>query len=59
MVRSIVGTLIEVGHGRMTLAEFEKIIQSKDRKNAGRSVPAEGLYLMKIKYPKSIFLKKI
>jgi tRNA pseudouridine38-40 synthase len=57
MVRSIVGTLIEVGLGRMSLTEFEKIIQSKDRKNAGRSVPAEGLYLMKIKYPKKVFLK--
>jgi len=56
MVRSIVGTLIEVGLGRMSLAEFEKIIQGKDRKNAGRSVPAEGLYLMKIKYPKNIFV---
>jgi tRNA pseudouridine38-40 synthase len=56
MVRSIVGTLIEVGLGRMSLAEFEKIIKSKDRKKAGRSVPAEGLYLVKIRYPKKIFL---
>jgi tRNA pseudouridine38-40 synthase len=56
MVRSIVGTLIEVGLGRMSLADFEKIIQSKDRKKAGRAVPAEGLYLMKIKYPRRVFL---
>jgi tRNA pseudouridine38-40 synthase len=57
MVRSIVGTLIEVGLGRMSLAEFEKIIQGKNRKNAGRAVPAEGLYLVKIKYPKRIFVR--
>jgi tRNA pseudouridine38-40 synthase len=57
MVRSIVGTLIEVGLGRMSLSEFEKIIQSKDRKNAGRAVPPEGLYLMRVKYPRRVFLK--
>jgi tRNA pseudouridine38-40 synthase len=58
MVRSIVGTLIEVGLGRMSLTGFEKIIQGKSRMEAGRSVPAEGLYLIKIKYPKRVFLRK-
>jgi tRNA pseudouridine38-40 synthase len=57
MVRTIVGTLMEVGMERMTVKEFEEIIQKKDRKVAGRSVPAEGLFLTKIKYPKSIFIK--
>ena len=51
MVRAIVGTLIEVGTGKIDLADFIAIIESKDRKNAGFSVPAHGLYLTEIKYP--------
>lgn len=57
MVRTIVGTLLDVGLGRMTVKQFEEVIQKKDRKAAGRIVPAEGLYLTRIKYPKTIFLK--
>lgn len=57
MVRTIVGTLLEVGMNRMTAKQFEEIIQKRDRKVAGRIVPAEGLFLTKIKYPKHIFLK--
>lgn len=56
MVRAIVGTLLEVGRGRMTAEEFEQVILSKDRKKAGFSVPAHGLYLSKISYPNHIFL---
>lgn len=56
MVRTIVGTLLEVGLERMTVKEFEEIIKMKDRKAAGRVVPAEGLYFTKIKYPKGIFI---
>ena len=59
MVRAIVGTLIDVGSGKITLREFEAILHSKDRKRAGMNVPPEGLYLMDVKYPKRIFnLKK-
>ena len=50
MVRAIVGTLLEVGMGRISLIEFEQIIFSKNRKNAGRAVPAEGLFLMEVNY---------
>lgn len=50
MVRSIVGTLIYVGLGKISKSDFQKIIESKDRKNAGFSVPAHGLYLTEIKY---------
>ena len=50
MVRAIVGTLLEVGMGRISLSEFEQIILSKNRKNAGRAVPAEGLFLMEVNY---------
>ena len=51
MVRAIVGTMINIGTGKITLADFEKIIESKDRAQAGFSVPAHGLYLTKIEYP--------
>ena len=50
MVRAIVGTLLEVGQGRASLAQFQSIIESKSRKQAGRSVPAEGLYLTEVNY---------
>ena len=50
MVRAIVGTLIEVGMGKITVDDFEKIILKKNRKFAGYSVPACGLYLCKIEY---------
>lgn len=50
MVRTIVGTLLEVGLGKISLTAFEEIILSKDRKKAGRSVPAEGLFLMEVNY---------
>ena len=56
MVRAIVGTLLDVGYGKTTLDEFHKIIQSKDRSNAGASAPAHGLYLTKVSYPEQIFL---
>lgn len=51
MVRAIVGTLIMVGRGEMQPEDIRKIIESKNRSNAGMSVPACGLYLTEIKYP--------
>jgi tRNA pseudouridine38-40 synthase len=50
MVRSIVGTLINIGLHKITLDDFETIIESKSRDKAGFSVPAHGLYLTKIEY---------
>lgn len=50
MVRSIVGTLINVGLHKITLDDFKSIIESKSREKAGFSVPAHGLYLTKIEY---------
>jgi tRNA pseudouridine38-40 synthase len=50
MVRSIVGTLVNVGLHKITLDDFTKIIESKSREKAGFSVPAHGLYLTKINY---------
>jgi tRNA pseudouridine38-40 synthase len=51
MVRAIVGTLLEVGKSRLTANEFRKIIEMKDRRVAGTSAPAHGLFLADIEYP--------
>jgi tRNA pseudouridine38-40 synthase len=51
MVRATVGTLVNVGMYKISLDDFEKIIESKNRDKAGISVPAHGLYLTKIVYP--------
>lgn len=56
MVRAIVGTLLQVGRGQMTEADFIQIIEAKDRCKAGTSAPAEGLYLVDVVYPKETFL---
>ncbi len=56
MVRAIVGTLLDVGSGKITVNEFQAIIKSKDRKRAGANVPPHGLFLTKVKYPKLIFI---
>jgi tRNA pseudouridine38-40 synthase len=58
MVRAIVGTLLDVGRGKIDLQDFRKIIENKNRCTAGTSVPAEGLYLIDIKYDE-IELKNI
>ena len=55
MVRAIVGTLIEVGLRKISISDFEAILASRDRSQAGYSVPAHGLYLKKVNYPKHIF----
>ena len=55
MVRAIVGTLIDVGIGKISQQDFVNIILSKNRSNAGTSVPAKGLYLVQVDYPKNIW----
>lgn len=55
MVRAIVGTLLEVGVGKMSLDDFRKVIEQKDRGAAGLSVPAHGLFLTGIEYPNEVF----
>lgn len=55
MVRAIVGSLIDVGLSKKTKEDFIAIIESRDRKKAGFSVPAQGLFLTKVAYPKEIF----
>lgn len=54
MVRAIVGTLIDVGMDKISIDDFKKILESRNRSEAGFSVPAKGLFLTHIEYPKSI-----
>ena len=55
MVRAIVGTLLDVGSKKIIPEEVNRIIESKDRGQAGFSVPACGLYLTEINYPKEVY----
>ncbi len=56
MVRAIVGTLLEVGYGKLQLDDISRILESKDRNEAGSSAPARGLYLTSVEYPKELFI---
>lgn len=59
MVRALVGTMLEVGIGKISLDEFRMIIEQKDRSAAGLSVPAHGLFLKDIEYPETIFKRTV
>ena len=59
MVRAIVGTMINIGLGKIEIEELHTIIKSKSRSEAGFSVSAHGLYLTKVVYPESIKLNTI
>lgn len=56
MVRAVVGTLLNVGLGKLRVEDIDRILESKNRSEAGYSVPANGLYLVKVEYPESIKL---
>jgi tRNA pseudouridine38-40 synthase len=55
MVRAIVGTLLSVGNEKISVSDFSKIIQQKDRKFAGTSVKGSALFLENVTYPKDFF----
>lgn len=55
MVRAIVGTLLDIGYGKIAVDDIHDIIASKNRSNAGASAPAYGLYLTKILYPEGTY----
>ena len=55
MVRAIVGTLLEVGKGKLTIEEFKTIVNNKNRSDAGMSAAGHALYLTDIQYPETIF----
>lgn len=61
MVRAVVGTLVEVGRGKMTVDEFRKVIEDKDRCSAGSSVPGHALFLVDVDIRKNclLFLRQI
>ena len=56
MVRAIVGTLLLVGRHKLTVEQFCRTIELKDRCQAGDSVPASGLFLEDVEYPESIYI---
>ena len=59
MARIISGTLLEVSEGKINIGDLPKIIESKDRRNAGRTLPAHGLYLNQIEYYSDAEIKEI
>jgi tRNA pseudouridine38-40 synthase len=56
MVRAIVGTLLMVGRGKMSIDGFRAVIENKARGEAGDSAPGEALFLVSVTYPESIFV---
>ena len=50
MVRAVVGTLVELGRGRLTLGEFQQVVLTRSRSAAGESMPAHALFLVDVKY---------
>jgi len=58
MVRTLVGTMLDIGAGKTSLKDLGIIINNQDRKKAGRAVPAHGLYLTEVKYPSNIFINR-
>jgi len=58
MVRTLVGTMLDIGSGKTSLEDLKRIIASLDRQKAGRAVPAHGLYLTQVKYPSDIFINE-
>jgi tRNA pseudouridine38-40 synthase len=56
MVRAVVGTLMEVGRGKMTVEGFRRVIEARDRCSAGTSVPGHALFLVDVGYPDELFL---
>ena len=58
MVRAIVGTLLEVGRSKISIDEFRRVIELKNRGKAGTSVPAQALFLVDVEYPSELFDKK-
>ena len=56
MVRAIVGTLIEVGRGKLSVEDFRRIIEQQDRCKAGTSAPGQALFLVNVEYPETLFI---
>ena len=57
MVRAIVGTLLKIGVGEWNESDLKRILENKNRSDAGNSVPAKGLFLAEVKYPQNVEIK--
>lgn len=57
MVRAVVGTLVEVGRGKLSVEDFRRIIEQQDRCKAGTSAPGQALFLVNVEYPEDIFIQ--
>lgn len=58
MVRTIAGTLLDVGRGKSTAREVEEVLRSRDRRNAGPTAPPNGLWLVRVLYDEPVFAGK-
>ena len=59
MVRSLVGTLVDVGRGRYTPQQFREIVESRDLSRSSGGAPAQGLFLSDVVYPADVFERKV
>jgi tRNA pseudouridine38-40 synthase len=59
MVRGLVGTMLQTGRGKITIADFRNIIEARDCKRADFSVPGHGLFLQQVEYPSSLQLQPV
>jgi tRNA pseudouridine38-40 synthase len=55
MVRALVATMLKIGRGKMTIAEFKNVIEEKDCSKASFAAPSQGLFLMSVNYQKNYF----
>lgn len=58
MVRAVVGTLVDVGRGRLSVEQFDEIVAARDLSRSSGSAPAQGLFLYDILYPADVFIRK-
>lgn len=59
MIRAIVGTLVDVGRGRYTPQDFDRILRSRDLSLSSGGAPAQGLFLSDVTYPESVFVSEV
>ena len=55
MVRALVATMLKIGRGKMTIAEFKNVVEEKDCSKASFAAPSQGLFLMRVNFPKNYF----
>ena len=58
MVRALVATMLKIGRGKMTIPEFKNVIEEKDSSKASFAAPSQGLFLMRVNFPKNYFERR-